>query len=259
MTGLRRAIKSRMERAVLDFNMIRPGDRIAVGVSGGPDSLSLLSLLIDGFGYATSNYSLLAVHLDMGFDESGTKNRERLESLFRSFRVEYRIERTDIAQRVFSQDAGKNPCFLCSLFRRKRLYEIADREGCGRIAYGHHQDDIIETLLLNILYGRKIGTMYPVQEIFGGKLALIRPFAYVEESSIKRFAAESGLPALPRLCPMDGKTRRQRVKQIITDLQKGEPHADIRGNIFKALYHLELKEFPGVKTSMDAEKPEKQL
>jgi tRNA 2-thiocytidine biosynthesis protein TtcA len=244
MTRLRRALKSRMEKGIVDFRMIRPGDRIAVGVSGGPDSLSLLNLLLDGFGYATNDFTLVAVHIDMGFTQpEGPKNRELLEDHFRSLRVNYRIVRTAIADEILSPKTKKNPCFVCSLLRRKAVYEVADSEKCNRIAYGHHQDDIVETLLLNILYGRKIGTMYPVQSVFKNRLALIRPFVYIEEAQLKRFAAQSRLPQIQRLCPMDGNTRRQRVKELIAQLQRTERFANIRKNIFKSLYHMELEDF----------------
>jgi tRNA 2-thiocytidine biosynthesis protein TtcA len=237
-----------MERAIVDFGMVRPGDRIAVCVSGGPDSLSLLNLFADGFGYATSDFSLVAVHIDLGFPQPAPGNAELLESHFQRLHVEYRVAKTDIAGQVFSPLAKKNPCFLCSLHRRKRIYEIAEETHCNKIAYGHHQDDIIETLMINILYGRKIGTMYPIQDIFQGRMALIRPFLYARESLIKRFAQEAGLPNLPRLCPADGHTRRQRVKEAIARLQHGEHFADLRVNIFKSLYHLELREFSELRT-----------
>jgi tRNA 2-thiocytidine biosynthesis protein TtcA len=244
MTRLRRMIKSRMERGIVDFGMIRPGDKIAVGVSGGPDSLSLLNLFLDGFGYVTNEFSILAVHVELGFDRSGElKNRRILESHFQNLHVDYRIVQSGNAKEFLSPGAGKNPCFLCSLRRRKRMYEVAHGEKCNKIAYGHHRDDIIETLLLNILYGRKIGTMYPVQTVFYGRMTLIRPFVYVEESKLKRFARESCLPELPRLCPMAGKTRREIVKETILRLQKTEKAANIRNNIFNSLYHVELENF----------------
>jgi tRNA 2-thiocytidine biosynthesis protein TtcA len=252
MTPLRHALKSRMEKAIVDFRMIRPGDRIAVGVSGGPDSLSLLNLLLDGFGYATNDFTLVAIHVDMGFVRpDGPQNRDILESHFRDLRVEHRIVRTAISEEILSPRSKKSPCFVCSLLRRKAVYEAADLERCNRIAYGHHQDDIVETLLLNILYGRKIGTMYPVQPLFENRMTLIRPFVYVEEARLKRFAAQSRLPQTQRLCPMDGNTRRQKVKEIIAQLQKTERFANIRKNIFKSLYHMELEEFPAIRRASD--------
>jgi tRNA 2-thiocytidine biosynthesis protein TtcA len=251
MTRLRRLLKSRMERGVVDFQMVQPGDRIAVGVSGGPDSLSLLNLFLDGFGHVSNDFSILAVHVDMGFDQPDPKNAQVLESHFRALRVDYRIVHTGIAGEILSPSARKSPCFLCSLLRRKRVYGVAAEEACNKIAYGHHQDDIIETLLINILYGRKVGTMYPVQPIFKNRLTLIRPFVYIQESLLKRFALESRLPDLPRLCPMDGSTRRQNVKEIISRLQHDERAADIRNNIFKSLYHVELESFDTISKPSD--------
>lgn len=243
MSQFRQKLKSRMERAILDFGMLSPGDRLLVAVSGGPDSLSLLYLLLDGFGIAGSDYSLFALHLDLGFDQPEPKNSTILNSYFETLKILHRIVSTDIAKRIFGPEAKKNPCFLCSMYRRQKVYEVAIQENCTKIVYGHHQDDVIETLLLNILYGRKIGTMYPVQPVFGGKLHIIRPLVYVEESLLKRFALEKGFPNLPRLCPMDKKTRREKIKKIIAELQADEPYANIRKNVFKSLYHIELQPF----------------
>jgi tRNA 2-thiocytidine biosynthesis protein TtcA len=127
------------------------------------------------------------------------------------------------------------------LNRRRKIYEIAHHEGCNKIAYGHHKDDIVETLLINILFGRKIEAMCPVQEVFKGRMHVIRPLMYVEEALLKKFASESGLPDLPRPCPVDGHTRRQKVKDLIAALQKEEKNANITGNIFKSLSHINLK------------------
>lgn len=247
MSRLRQQIKSRMERAVLDFGMIAPGDRLLIAVSGGPDSLSLLHLLLDGFGIATSEYSLFALHLDLGFEQTNPRNSAILKSYFETLGIPHRIVYTDIAKRIFGPEAKKNPCFLCSMYRRRQVYEVAIQEKCTKIVYGHHQDDVIETLLLNILYGRKIGTMYPVQPVFGGRLHIIRPLVYVEESLLKRFALEKAFPELPRFCPMDGKTRREKIKKLIGELQANERYANIRKNIFKSLYHLELQPFGTLK------------
>jgi len=242
VTKLHHTLASRIERAVQDYRMISEGDRILVGVSGGPDSLSLLALLAGGLVHAPA-YSVLAVHIDMGFDEPEPGGWRILETYFKSINVPFRIVHTEIARHALDRNAKKNPCFICSLYRRKEIYTVAEQEKCSKVAYGHHQDDIVETLLINILYGRKISAMNPVQEVFQGRIQLIRPFVYVEEALLKKFAVEDGLPVLPRHCPMDGNTRRQRVKEWIRTVQKGEKHANIRKNIFKSLYHVQL-DFP---------------
>ena len=233
-----------MEKAILDYAMIKSGDRILVGVSGGPDSLTLLKLLHDRFIYVKDDFSLFVLHIDLGFQEAEPKSWFRLELYFQELGVDYRIVHTDISSRALDPRARKNPCFICSLNRRRAVYETAHEQGCNKIAYGHHKDDIVETLLINILYGRKIEAMCPVQEIFRGKMHIIRPLTYVEENLLKKFAQESNLPALPRLCPADGKTRRQRVKEIISSLQRSEKNANIRENIFKSLRHVKITSTP---------------
>jgi tRNA 2-thiocytidine biosynthesis protein TtcA len=239
VTRLYQKLSGRVERAVQDYGMIAPGDRILVGVSGGPDSLSLLNVLAKGLVHAPK-HSIVAVHVDLGFDEPEPKSWKRIEAHLQDLRVPFRIAHTRIGPLALDEKAKKNPCFICSMHRRKEVYQIAAEEKCNKIAYGHHQDDIIETLLINILYGRKIGVMNPVQDIFRGRMQIIRPFVYVEEALLKKFAADALLPVLPRLCPMDGNTRRQKVKELIRALQKSESHANIRQNIFKALQHVEM-------------------
>ncbi|MBN1893381.1 tRNA 2-thiocytidine(32) synthetase TtcA [bacterium] len=235
MTRTETKIRSLTAKAVLEYNMIEHGDRVLLGVSGGPDSLALLELFRNGFADIKRDFKILAVHVDLGFDQPPPANAEFLESHFRSAGVDYRIVRTEIAERALDPAAKKNPCFICSLYRRRAIYEAAREEGCNKIAYGHHRDDIIETLLLNILYGRVIGAMNPVQELFHGSLFVIRPFLYVNEWLLKKFAEEKRLPRLPRLCPVDGETRRETVKKMIAGVQKNEPDLDIRNNIFRAL------------------------
>lgn len=229
-----------MEEAILDYRMIEKGDRILLGVSGGPDSLSLLKLLHDGLVHVTNDFSIVAFHVTLGFEEKEPEGWRMLEAYFRDLGLEFQIMHTRISTHALAPDAKKNPCFICSLYRRKQVYEVAHQKKCNKIAYGHHKDDIVETLLINILYGRKIEAMNPVQEVFKGRMHVIRPLAYIEEDLLKKFAQDSGLPVLPRLCPMEGHTRRQRVKEIIFDLQKIEKNANIRENIFKSLNHVNV-------------------
>jgi len=229
-----------MEKAIFDYRMIENGDRILVGVSGGPDSLSLLKLLTGGLVHVTSDFFLTAVHVNLGFKKSEPQGWQTLEFHFQDVGVNYRTVHTRISDRALDPDARKNPCFICSLYRRREVYKVAHEERCNKIAYGHHKDDIVETLLINILYGRKIEAMSPVQEIFQGRMHIIRPFAYIEENLLKKFAKESELPVLPRSCPIDGHTRRQRVKELIASLQENEKNANIRENIFKSLNHVNV-------------------
>lgn len=229
-----------MEKAIQEYRMIEDGDRILIGVSGGPDSLSLLRLMLGRQKYGREKCDLIVGHIDLGFRQKKPTNRSRLESYFQSLDVDYRIVQTDISEHALAPDAKKNPCFICAIQRRRKTYELAHREHCNKIAYGHHKDDIVETLLINILFGRKIEAMNPVQEVFKGRMHIVRPLAYVEEELLKKFAKEQSFPKLPRLCPADGKTRRQKVKEIIATLQDTEKKANIRENIFKALSHVNI-------------------
>jgi tRNA 2-thiocytidine biosynthesis protein TtcA len=220
--------------------MIRPGDRILVGVSGGADSLALMMFLKHGFVHVTNDFSLVAVHVDLGFKESGERLSENLERIFQKSDVEYRIVHTKISDQAFAEGAKKNPCFICSQYRRRNVYEVAHQYQCNKIAYGHHMDDVIETLLINVLFGRKIEAIYPVQEIFKGTMQIIRPFFYIEEALIKKLAVEYRFPRFSKPCPVDGATRRQKVKSIIEKLQSEEKTANIRMNIFRSLFHVNV-------------------
>lgn len=236
---LHKLLRKQMEKAILEYRMIEKGDRVMVGVSGGVDSLSLIKLLRERKEYVEPDFSLTAVHIDLGF---GTNKRyqKNLEEFFKNLGVEYRIISTQISKAALAPDATKNPCFICSHYRRKKIYEAAHQEQCNKIAYGHHKDDIIETLLMNILYSRKIEAMSPVQEVFKGRMYIIRPLTYVYEHLIKTFAEENNFPVIKSGCPVDGKTRRDTVKAIIRDLQKKEKKANIKENIFKSLRHVNV-------------------
>ena len=241
MNKQHRSLRKKMEQAILDYNMIQKGDRILIGVSGGADSLGLLDLFLGDFIHVTNDFSLVVVHIDMGF--RGESHSQTLKEHFKSLHLDHHILKTRIGDHALDPNAKKNPCFICSMYRRKKIYEIAHQEKCNKIAYGHHKDDIIETLLINIIYGRQINTMNPVQEIFQGSMHIIRPLMYCDEVMVKSFSKNRALPVAPKMCPMDGKTRREKVKKIIAGLQKTEKNANIRENIFKSLKYVHI-DFP---------------
>ncbi|MCE5211201.1 MAG: tRNA 2-thiocytidine(32) synthetase TtcA, partial [Deltaproteobacteria bacterium] len=192
-------LKKWLERAVLDYEMIREGDKVLIGVSGGADSLALLDLL-DSPMIFVPNFSFVAVNIDMGFDQT-YQAYDALEKYFQEHNYRYVMEKTDIGPLAHSDFNKKNPCFLCSRLRRKRIFEIADAEGCNKIAFAHHRDDIIETLVINMFYGREISTMLPNQKIFGGTLHIIRPLAYLKEELVKKYSKERRFPVLKNDCP----------------------------------------------------------
>ncbi len=238
-TKLHRTIRKRTEKAIYDFGMINPGDRVLLGLSGGADSMALMQIFLGGFIQITSDFEWVAVHVDIGMPVEKDV-RKKWETFVHSLGIEFHLIRTQIWDSAFAPDATKRPCFICSMYRRQKIYEAADKYNCNKIAYGHHKDDIVETLLLNILYGRKIEAMHPVQEVFKGKMHIIRPFTYIEEPLIKKLSRESNLPVLPKACPMDGQSHRQKVKDMIAMLQSEEKNANIRENIFKAMSHIHL-------------------
>ncbi len=227
-------LKKWLEKAVLDHRMIEEGDRVLVGVSGGADSFALLDLL-DSPMIFVPRFSFIPAYIDMGFDQDFTAYRS-LEKYLQAHQYPYVMEKTDIGTIAHSDFNRKNPCFLCSRLRRKKIFEIADEKGCNKIAFAHHRDDIIETLLINMFYGREISTMMPNQSIFGGKLHIIRPLAYLSEGLLKKYARERQFPMVENACPTSGNSRRSYVKKLLDQLEIDNP--DIRHNIYTSMSHV---------------------
>ncbi len=233
-------MKKWLEKAVLDYAMIEEGDQVLIGVSGGADSYALLDLL-DSKMIFVPRFSFIAVNIDMGFDPDYIAYQE-LEKYFQEHHYPYVMEKTDIGLISHSDFNRKNPCFLCSRLRRKRIFEIAEEKGCNKIAFAHHRDDIIETLLINMFYGREISTMMPNQSIFGGKLHIIRPLAYLREELVKKYSRERQFPAVKNACPSSENSKRIYVKKLLNELERDNP--DIRHNIFKAMSHVKPDYLP---------------
>ncbi|MCE5283254.1 MAG: tRNA 2-thiocytidine(32) synthetase TtcA [Deltaproteobacteria bacterium] len=234
-------LKKWLEKAVMDYGMIAEGDRVLVGVSGGMDSMALLDLLNTPMVHVPP-FSILAVHIDPGFDPDYDGYR-RLEQHLREGDHDFHIEKTDIGPLSHSDVNRKNPCFLCSRLRRRRIFEIAAERECNKIAFAHHRDDIIETLLINLFYGREISTMVPDQGIFGGKLHIIRPLAYIREDLVKKYAGERGFPAIENRCPTSRTSKRRYVKDLLHTLEKDNRR--VRDNIWKAMGHVKMDYLPG--------------
>jgi tRNA 2-thiocytidine biosynthesis protein TtcA len=228
-------IRGLMGKAIHRYGLIQDGDQILVGVSGGKDSLSLLHLLHERRKRVQTHYKVIPVHIDLGF---ASQRANILKDYFEGQGLPYHIEFTNIGKRANGPENRENPCFLCSWERRKLMFQLAHRLKCNKVALGHHKDDIIETLLINIFYSGEISSMLPFQSLFKGKITLIRPLALIEEKKIERFAREMDLPFGPSGCPSSGKTKRKEVKELIETL--GRKNHKVKGNIFRSLSNIKL-------------------
>jgi tRNA 2-thiocytidine biosynthesis protein TtcA len=235
MSYAAKEMKRLLGKAVHGRQMIQDNDHVLVAVSGGKDSLSLLWLLRERLKRIPITYQVTAVHVDPGFrTDSGTQ----MAAFFETHGFAYRIIRTDIGPQAHGPDNRENPCFLCSRMRRKLLFKTAGELGCNKIAFGHHKDDMIETLFLNLFYGASISTMKPVQEFFKGKLVVIRPFYMLDEQTILRYSEEMHWPVIDMGCPTSGSSKREEIKQLLKRLY--QTNRKIKGNIFHALQNVKL-------------------
>lgn len=216
--------------------MISDGDRIVVGLSGGKDSLTLLRLLAERRVRVPVDFELFPVYIDPGF-EGGFSGE--IEAYCGNAGFSLRIEKTDYGILSHSSINRENPCFLCSRLRRKKLFKIAEELGCNKLALGHNQDDIIETLFLNMCCAGQISTMSPCQPFFDKRLYIIRPLAFAGEDIIRRFAAENGFPDFVNPCPSANISKRHEIKVLLKQLYMSSKNA--RGNIFRALSNVKTE------------------
>ena len=225
-------ILSYTRRALDDYGMIRSGERIAVGVSAGKDSLTLLCALARLRQFYPIPFELSAITVDMGFggvpgDYSGIRD------LCRRLAIPYRVVPSDIAEIVFGIRKEQNPCALCAKMRRGALHSAAREDGCTAVALGHHFDDVVETFMLNLFYEGRIGCFSPVTELSRTGIRLIRPLIYVPEKEIRAYAAAEALPVVPSACPANEHTERENMKQLLRTLERN--NRGLRHRIFGAM------------------------
>lgn len=202
-----------MRQAVAKYDMIKKGDLIAVGVSGGKDSLTLLKALAEMRRFADFSYDIIALTVDNGTVSESDLNT--ISKFSASLNVKHEIIRTDIAKIVFDMRRESNPCSLCAHMRRGALIDRAVELNCTAVALGHHMNDVAETYIMNIFLAGRAGCFFPVTVYPESGMRLIRPFIYVREHSISGFAKKSALPVLSKTCPVDGITEREHIKELL--------------------------------------------
>lgn len=203
---------SRVRRAVDDYGMIQEGDRIAVGVSGGKDSLTLLCVLAALRRFYTKRFELTAVSLHMGYNGMSF---DKVKELCKELEIPYVVKDTDIAEVIFDVRKEKNPCSLCAKMRRGGVNDLAVELGCNKVALGHHNEDVLETFFLSLFFEGRLNCFSPMTYLSRRDIHVIRPMIYVPEGDIKGFARRQNLPIVHNPCPMDGVSKRQDMKEFI--------------------------------------------
>ena len=223
-----------MRRCIDDYDMISPGDKIAVGVSGGKDSLVLLVLLAELRKFFNKPYEVQAVTIDMGLgmDYSG------VAALCKQLDVPYTIINTQIAPIIFDHRKEKNPCSMCAKMRRGALNQAILDLGCNKVALGHHYDDAVETFMMSLLYEGRISCFQPVTDLDRTGVIQIRPMLYIHEKTVDNFATRQNLPIVHNRCPVDKTTKREEIKQLIFRLSATYP--DLKERIFGAMQRYPL-------------------
>ena len=211
-----------MRSAIDTYNMIEENDKIAVGVSGGKDSLVLLYGLHLLSKYYPKQFSIVAVTLDPCF-ENNDSNFSSIESFCEQNGIEYHIKRTKLYEVVFLDRKEKNPCSLCAKMRRGILHDMAKLYGCNKIALGHHKDDAVETFLMNILQGGSISCFSPVTYLSNKDITMIRPMIALNETEVEKACAKNNLPVTKSNCPVDKTTVREEMKNLIKTLEQDYP------------------------------------
>lgn len=228
-----------VRRALQDYQMIRPGDRVCVGLSGGKDSLVLLYALEKLRSFYPVPFTLCAVRVDLGLPHEGDAS---LRSFCENKGVLLRTVDTSIAEIVFTARNEKHPCSLCSVLRKGALTDAAQELGCTVIAYAHHMDDFVETMMLNLGFEGRFYCFPPVTEFEDRNMRVIRPLMYVRERDTEALSRLLELPVLKNPCPMDGNSRRQEVKLLLNNLQSRDPALPER--LFTAIRRAGLPDWP---------------
>lgn len=223
-------------KAIDEYDQIQDEDRIAVGISGGKDSLTLLYAMANLRRFYPHKFHLEAITVDLGLPGFDTQG---IAKLCEELSINYTVVKTDIYDIVFNSRQESNPCSLCSKMRKGALNEAILKLGCNKVAYGHHKDDVVETLMMSLIYEGRLHTFCPVTYLDRTKLYVIRPLLYIDESDIIGFRNKMDLPVAGKLCPADGDTKREYVKNLLKTLNAENP--GIKDRMFTAIQRSDLK------------------
>ncbi len=229
-------VLSYVRKAVDDFDMIDEGDKIAVGISGGKDSLTLLYALHGLKRFYPKKFEIHAVTVDLGFQNL---NLDKIKELCNLLDVEYTIVTTDIARIVFEDRKEENPCSLCAKMRKGALNQAIKEAGCNKVAYAHHKDDVVETMLMSLIFEGRFHTFSPVTYLDRMELTVIRPLLYMNEADVIGFVNKHQLPVVKSPCPADGHTKREYIKQLLRQLNLENPGVKMR--MFTAILNGNMK------------------
>ncbi len=238
-------ILSFTRRAVDDYSMIEDGDKIGVGVSAGKDSLTLLIALAELRRFYPKHFELVAITVDMGFEGM---DFSPIAELCRAIDVPFVVVPTQISRIVFDVRKEKNPCGLCAKMRRGALHDECKRQGCNKLALGHHFDDVVETFMLNLFYEGRLGSFSPVTYLSRKDLTMIRPMIYAQEKDVSYFVNRHPLPVVESPCPADKNTERESMKQLLLSLERN--NKGLRHRIFGALQRSGIDGYKEAKLSI---------
>ena len=233
MKALSKAANRNIGQAMHSYRMLADKDRVLIAVSGGVDSLVLAWVLNHWQQKAPIRYEILAVYIDNGYDSS---TADKVAEQLRHIGVPYLIEKTDFWHRAAAAEEGKSVCYHCARQRRNRLFAIAGEQGFNKIGFGHHKDDILETFFINLLYAGNISTMVPKQELFDGRIHIIRPMAFLEKKDILEIAAAAAIEPVKNPCPQDNDSKRQEARRVVALLSGLD--SKVKSNIFAALSNI---------------------
>lgn len=245
---------SPFRRAIDEYGMIEEGDKIAIGLSGGKDSLLLVYLFSALKKFYPKKFDVIAITIDMGFKDTDQSKIDGLRAICEEQGIPYFVEKTDIGQILFEIRKESNPCSLCSKLRRGALNTIALANGCNKLALGHHADDLSETFLLSLFYEGRLSTFQPITYLSRTGISVIRPMIFIEEKNISAYMKDK--PILKNVCPADKHTQRQYVKELLRSIQTEIPF--VKERLHGAITHPERNNLPPVIKSVLSKKKDEE-